>query len=341
MMKKVRIVGVLLICFLLTGSDNYLKEVKAASADSEIDLLLYEDSNIKEVVEEIREICPDILITEYRELSLLHLELSDQVSTEDIITNETVNNKIELAGNMPDIELGRIDLGATYSGEPVINGLQDNKKIRMTEEDLFDLLAWHVDEVTEGRRSFEISTGKGVRIALIDSGVDYNHPLLVENIDLKNARSYIPGDGSVADTNGHGTMVAGVLKQISPNSIITPYRVIGDTTGDSSAILKAIIEAVNDGNDIINASVGTYKCKDIKSEKLIIKAFERAIKYAKKNDVIVIASAGNLGLNLDEYYKLEKIKHLPGGINGVNSVSAVLGQKLTSYSNYGSDIKYW
>lgn len=102
MMKKVRIVGVLLICFLLTGSDNYLKEVKAASADSEIDLLLYEDSNIKEVVEEIREICPDILITEYRELSLLHLELSDQVSTEDIITNETVNNKIELAGNMPD-----------------------------------------------------------------------------------------------------------------------------------------------------------------------------------------------------------------------------------------------
>lgn len=340
MMKKVRIVGVLLICFLLTGSDNYLKEVKAASADSEIDLLLYEDSNIKEVVEEIREICPDILITEYRELSLLHLELSDQVSTEDIITNETVNNKIELAGNMPDIELGRIDLGATYSGEPVINGLQDNKKIRMTEEDLFDLLAWHVDEVTEGRRSFEISTGKGVRIALIDSGVDYNHPLLVENIDLKNARSYIPGDGSVADTNGHGTMVAGVLKQISPNSIITPYRVIGDTTGDSSAILKAIIEAVNDGNDIINASVGTYKCKDIKSEKLIIKAFERAIKYAKKNDVIVIASAGNLGLNLDEYYKLEKIKHLPGGINGVNSVSAVLGQKLTSYSNYGSDIKY-
>lgn len=340
MMKKVRIVGVLLICFLLTGSDNYLKEVKAASADSEIDLLLYEDSNIKEVVEEIREICPDILITEYRELSLLHLELSDQVSTEDIITNETVNNKIELAGNMPDIELGRIDLGATYSGEPVINGLQDNKKIRMTEEDLFDLLAWHVDEVTEGRRSFEISTGKGVRIALIDSGVDYNHPLLVENIDLKNARSYIPGDGSVADTNGHGTMVAGVLKQISPNSIITPYRVIGDTTGDSSAILKAIIEAVNDGNDIINASVGTYKCKDIKSEKLIIKAFERAIKYAKKNDVIVIASAGNLGLNLDEYYKLEKIKHLPGGINVVNSVSAVLGQKLTSYSNYGSDIKY-
>ena len=340
MMKKVRIVGVLLICFLLTGSDNYLKEVKAASADSEIDLLLYEDSNIKEVVEEIREICPDILITEYRELSLLHLELSDQVSTEDIITNETVNNKIELAGNMPDIELGRIDLGATYSGEPVINGLQDNKKIRMTEEDLFDLLAWHVDEVTEGRRSFEISTGKGVRIALIDSGVDYNHPLLVENIDLKNARSYIPGDGSVADTNGHGTMVAGVLKHISHISIITPNSVIGDSTGDSSAILKAIIEAVNDGNDIINASVGTYKCKDIKSEKLTIKAFERAIKYAKKNDVIVIASAGNLGLNLDEYYKLEKIKHLPGGINGVNSVSAVLGQKLTSYSNYGSDIKY-
>ena len=188
MMKKVRIIGVLLICFLLTGFDNYLNEVKAADVDSEIDLLLYEDSDIKEVVEEIKEISPDILITEYGELSLLHLELSDKISTEDVITNETVNDKIELAGNMPDIELGKIDLGATYSGEPVINGLQDNKKLRMTEEGLFDLLAWHVDEVTEERRSFEISTGKDVRIALIDSGVDYSHPLLVENIDLKNAR---------------------------------------------------------------------------------------------------------------------------------------------------------
>ena len=51
MMKKVRIIGVLLICFLLTGFDNYLNEVKAADVDSEIDLLLYEDSDIKEVLE--------------------------------------------------------------------------------------------------------------------------------------------------------------------------------------------------------------------------------------------------------------------------------------------------
>ena len=61
MMKKVRIIGVLLICFLLTGFDNYLNEVKAADVDSEIDLLLYEDSDIKEVVEEIKEISPCLM----------------------------------------------------------------------------------------------------------------------------------------------------------------------------------------------------------------------------------------------------------------------------------------
>lgn len=338
--KKVQLFIILLICLLTVGFNFDIWVVEASENDKEADLLLDENANVQEVADAIKEINQDIKVTEYSEVSLLHLELPEAVSIDDIVTGKVVEDKIEIAGNIPDIELGRIDLGAIYTGEAILDTSQPHGTQRMTEEELFDLMGWHVDEVTKERRSLEISTGANVRIALIDSGVDYNHPILAENIDLTNAQSFITDDSSVADTNGHGTMVAGIIKQVAPSAIITPYRVIGDSTGDSTWTIGAFIEAVNDGNDIINASLGTYKCKDIKSEELTIKAFERAIKYAEKNDVIVVASSGNLGLNLDQYYSTEHIRHLPGGIKDVNSVSAVSEKQLTSYSNYGSNIEY-
>lgn len=115
---------------------------------------------------------------------------------------------------------------------------------------------------------------------------------------------------------------------------------MGDSTGESLWTIDAIIQAVKDGNDIINASLGTYKDEDIENDKLIIEAFNRAINYARKNNVIVIASAGNNGLDLSKYYNNEHIKHLPGNIDGVNAVSAVRNKQLTSYSNYGVNIQY-
>jgi len=338
--KSMRLFIALMVCLLVISPITDAFGVEASEDEKEIDLLLDENANIQEVSDSIKEIDSDIQITEYAEVSLLHLELPEAVSIDDIVADKVVKNEVELSGNVLDIELGRIDLGSTYSEEVVLDEYQAHRRQRMSNEMLFDLMGWHVDEVTEERRSLEISAGEGVKIALIDSGVDYNHPVLAGSIDLTNAQSFITDDSNVADTNGHGTMVAGIIKQVAPNAIITPYRVIGDSSGDSLWTISAFIEAVNDGNDIINASLGTYKCKDIKSEKLTIKTFERAIKYAERNDVIVVASAGNLGLNLDQYYNKEHIQHLPGSIKGVNAVSSVVEKQLTSYSNYGSNIQY-
>jgi subtilisin family serine protease len=338
--KKIKVCTMLVACLLVATPNFDMFVVKAAEDDKEIDLLLDENANILDVTDAIKDINPDIQITKYTEVSLLHLELPKAVSKDDIVANKDVKSEIELVGNIPDIEIGRRDLGATYSGEGIIGGHQTYSTQRMSDETIFDLMGWHVNEVTEERRSLEISTGEGVKIALIDSGVDYNHPVLAGSINLTNAQSFVTGDSSVSDTNGHGTMVAGIIKQVAPSAIITPYRVIGDSSGDSLWTISAFIEAVNDGNDIINASIGTYKCKDIQSEKLTIKTFERAIKFAKKNNVLVVASSGNLGLNLDQYYKTEHIKHLPGGIKDVNAISAVVNKQLTSYSNYGSNIQY-
>ena len=129
----------------------------------------------------------------------------------------------------------------------------------------------------------EKATGEGVRIALIDSGIDPNHPILSGKIDLEDAVSFISEDESIVDTNGHGTMVAGIIAQVAPDAKITPYRVISAASGDSAWTIQAIIQAVDDGNDLINMSLGTYKAADIEDELLTIKAFERAIEYAEEN----------------------------------------------------------
>lgn len=339
--RTIKIFILSIICILIANSGFTTVEAKSFDNIKKLDLLLNENVNIQKITHDIKRINPNIQITEYDEISLLHLELPVEVSPNDILTNKSIKNKIKIVGNTPDVKLNKKDLGnSIYLKNAVLGESQTYSKQSISDINTFDSKGWHVDEVTEKRKSFDISKGKGVKIALIDSGVDYNHPLLTNSIDLTNAKSFVEGNSSVSDTNGHGTMVAGIIKQVAPDAKIIPYRVMGDSTGESLWTIDAIIQAVKDGNDIINASLGTYKDEDIENDKLIIEAFNRAINYARKNNVIVIASAGNNGLDLSEYYNNEHIKHLPGNIDGVNTVSAVRNNQLTSYSNYGVNIQY-
>lgn len=131
-----------------------------------------------------------------------------------------------------------------------------------------------------------------------------------------------------------------MIAQIAPESVITVYKVIGEETGESDWTISAIIQAANNGNDIINMSLGTYKCDDVESELLTIEAYERAVQYAEEKECLVVASAGNKALDLDQYYEKEGIKHLPGGIEATITISSVHKNSLATYSNFGSNIDF-
>lgn len=339
--KKLKIIIILLICSLVNNMNLVSVDAESVNEPKQIDLLLEENTNIQEITDEIKRINPHIQMTKCDEIFLLHLKLPEYVSQDDIVNAKNIKEHIEEAGTMPNLEVVKEDLGSTkYYNNAVIGETEGYSKEDISDVDFFYSKGWHVDEVTQNKKSLDISKGKNVKIALIDSGVDYNHPVLADSIDLTNAKSFVDGDSSVTDTNGHGTVVAGILKQIAPEAKITPYRVMNSSSGESTWTINAIIQAVNDGNDIINTSLGTYKSKDDKSDKLIIKAYERAAKYARKHNVLFIASAGNLGLDLEKYYSEQHLKHLPSNIKGVNAVSSVIGDKLTSYSNYGKNIQF-
>jgi len=179
--------------------------------------------------------------------------------------------------------------------------------------------------------------GDTVRIAVVDSGVDTDHPELVDV--LINGYDFANGDSDPEDDAGHGTKVCGVIGAKGNNATgsagvawNTPIEIMplkfmkysdGSTTGYTSDAVDAIYYAVDHGAKIINASWGFTSYSN---------ALEDAIRYAKNHGVLFVASAGNNGQDNDE------VAHYPSNYQ-VSNVIAVAAMnrydELASFSNYG------
>lgn len=319
----------------LISSEEFLADDMENSEFVEFDLILKESADLDEFIQCVDEISEEISISLIEEIGLIHVKLPSRMTKEEFLNESSIQPYVELYGEMPDMEMPQAPLNAIDFNTTIGRIIP---RTRSVETDLFDTMAWHVDEVTSDGESLQISQGDGIKIAIIDSGIDYNHPILSGKIDTLTSKSFVTGELDVSDKNGHGTAVAGIIAQIAPEATLTSYKVIGESTGDSEWTIEALIQAVDDRNNIINMSLGTYKCIDVDSENMTILAFERAVEYAEAKECIVVASAGNSSLNLDHYFETEHIKHLPGSIAGVITVSATNGNYLASYSNYGTEI---
>ena len=112
------------------------------------------------------------------------------------------------------------------------------------------------------------STGRGIRVAVIDSGIEADHPDLDDCVDR---------DGSVVvalndegepevtverhdDLFGHGTACAGIIHRLAPDARITSVRVLGaGLSGKATVFLTGLAWAIEQGFDVINLSLGTGK----------------------------------------------------------------------------------
>ncbi|HJL67233.1 MAG TPA: S8 family serine peptidase, partial [Nitrosopumilus sp.] len=138
--------------------------------------------------------------------------------------------------------------------------------------------------------------GKGIKIAVIDTGVDFTHPDLLgwgEEGKVIGGFNFVEENEPPTDTNGHGTQVAGVIaadggkKGVAPKAKILAYKVSEDGEGVSSElIIRAIDKAIEDGADIINISLGENK---------IDSKIDHAVNHALENGVFVVTAAGNDG----------------------------------------------
>ena len=138
--------------------------------------------------------------------------------------------------------------------------------------------------------------GTGIKIAIIDTGVDFNHPDLFgwgPDGKVVGGYNFIQEDELPLDTNGHGTQVAGVIAAdgqaigMAPKAKILAYKVSEDGEGVSAELItKAIEKAIEDGANIINISLGVNKTNA---------KIDRAINLALEKEIFVVTAAGNDG----------------------------------------------
>jgi len=141
--------------------------------------------------------------------------------------------------------------------------------------------------------------GTGIKIAVIDTGVDFNHPDLFgwgPDGKVVGGYNFIEENELPMDINGHGTKVAGIIAAdgntlgVAHKAKILAYKVSEDGEGVSSELIrKAIEKAIEDKADIINISLGVNKTNS---------KIDSAVNHAWNNGIVVVTAAGNDGPEL-------------------------------------------
>ena len=182
-----------------------------------------------------------------------------------------------------------------------------------------------------------IKASWSVIVAVIDTGVDYNHPDLIGSVDRINGYNFVAGNTNTMDDNGHGTHVSGIISAMTNNAAgvagvswgarILPIKVL-DATGSGSTVFisSGIPYAVSKGAKIINMSLG--------GEDLSL-AERFAVDDAYSKGVIIVAASGNGGSDGIG----DPLVAFPAALDDVIAVGASgKDNKIAEFSNYGSEI---
>jgi subtilisin family serine protease len=118
-------------------------------------------------------------------------------------------------------------------------------------------------KLAEAREALADGTGAGVRVAIIDSGVEIDHPQLagtklVDDLHIVQTGIQIDvrkGDGT--DIFGHGTAIAAIIRRIAPEAEIGSFRVLGESLDSRTVIIReGVRQAIERGYQILNCSFG-------------------------------------------------------------------------------------
>lgn len=110
------------------------------------------------------------------------------------------------------------------------------------------------------------TTGRGVRVGVIDSGIDGTHPAVGDGVRMLRVASsttearYTVEPDDVGDVAGHGTACAGIVRALAPDCELISIRVLGDRLrGSGEALVAALEWSVDEGIDVVNLSLSTRK----------------------------------------------------------------------------------
>lgn len=202
-------------------------------------------------------------------------------------------------------------------------------------------LPWGVDRI-DADLAWGTATGAGVNIAIIDTGIDKDHP----DLTVAGGRNFVHKGRRVDpkawdDDNGHGTHCAGIAAAldneigvigVAPGASLIAVKVLDRSgSGYLSDIMDGIYWAANNAN-VINLSLGIDK-ETLDQYPVDKAAFEQAVKDASDAGVVVVAAAGNEGNGGDTVI-------YPARFPSAIAVSATdSGDNLASFSSTGPSVE--
>lgn len=223
----------------------------------------------------------------------------------------------------------------------VVNTLKASSNVEYVEPNYLFQAAWTPNDPyfspnyqyglfnTKANSAWDIARGsRNQEIAVLDTGVDYNHP----ELSSKTIRGYdfVDRDYTPMDQNGHGTHVAGIaaaetnngigIAGMAPNTNVLAVRVLdANGSGTLANIANGIIYAADNGAEVINLSLGC-DCNTI--------TLQNAVNYAWNKGTVIVAAAGNDGVSTT---------FEPASYANVIAVGATdRNDRKASFSNYGT-----
>lgn len=262
-----------------------------------------------------------------------------------LVAHGTASSVGGAAATVPDVTVYQ------QTGGPVIehDGPTVNQKVQnnihdgptMNTELQWDKRIQNVDHLIDkpggGQFIHDTTEGAGTRVAVVDSGVYDVHPDLtsVVNADMSANFTTDSYDFRPHGAGSHGTHVAGTIAATNynggphggilgtaPETEIIALRVFSGIEGATGDTLAALVDAANKGCDAANISLGypkPYVYPDKYPKLLDIRdAYRRVATYARKNDMVIVNSAGNSSLDMDG----EGVLSLPTEVAGIFGVAA-------------------
>ncbi len=192
----------------------------------------------------------------------------------------------------------------------------------------FSSRQWGPQKV-QAPEAWDVTRGSSsTRIAIVDTGVQYDHPDLAGKV--VRGYDFVDDDSDPYDGNGHGTHCAGIAAAVTdngrgiagmaPNATIYAVRVLDDNgSGTLDDVANGIIHAADNGADVISLSLGAP---------VGATTLRNAVDYAWNSGSVVVAAAGNSGTSLPSY---------PAYYDNAIAVAATdSNDNKASFSNYGS-----
>ena len=296
---------------------------------------------------------------------------------------------LRVLGQFGQRPIYRVRVAAGLSADTVLAALQQDSDVRFAERNLAsqtpegqrnsvwliggDARAYATQWVPQSLNlpaAHGLSTGRGVRVAVLDTGIDLQHPALASRLARRTGGSllgydFVDGDatpaeaGSRADAGfGHGTHVAGLVALAAPGARLMPVRVLdAQGRGNVWVLAEALAWAVDpdgrpgtdDGAHVINLSLGTTAPTQLLTLAVNLATCEfddddddfqhpgfdaDRQRCANRFGAVVASAAGNSGSDVEKQYPAAE------DVKGTLSVAASnAAHRIAGFSNWGSWVR--